>query len=170
MLEVSNDSINSDKNNSLLSLSNKITSSQNVVSNNKSHSKYVYLNLFLISFLYILLYINYTYTKSSFNSNSYILLPVEKLCAQQISALDACLSSITNKDITTCDKQSNDVESCYDSVYKFNKNCNVFISEIELCMREERKCSSVISDMKECANNNGNIKFDDIVNVIHVNN
>ena len=75
MLELSNDSI-IDKNNSLLSLSNKITSSK--ISNpQKSLSKYVYFNLFFVLLLYLLLYINYTYTKSSFASNSYVLLPVE---------------------------------------------------------------------------------------------
>ena len=166
MLESSNDSI-IDKNNSLLSLSNKITSSK-ISNSQKSLSKYVYFNLFFVLLLYLLLYINYTYTKSSFASNSYVLLPVAKLCAQPISALDLCLSSISNTDTSTCDKQSNDVESCYDSVYKFNKNCNVYISEIALCMREGRKCSTVLTDMKECAANNGNIKFDDIVNVIQV--
>lgn len=113
--------------------------------------KYCLLYLSIFSLIIALFIFNYIKTKDAFKENKYITLSSEKLCNETISIFENC---IKEKQLSKCQIENRAVEHCYNESYKMNQICFVYISELELCLRnnkiQRQKCDDYLNNVIKC--------------------
>lgn len=119
-------------------------------------SKYKGLNYCLIYFIVFssivtFFILNYVKTKDSLKENRYVNLQAEILCNNRIKALRDCMKV---KDLAKCQIENRELEHCYDESNTMNQICFIYISELELCLRKNKKgnkkCDNQINDVIRC--------------------
>lgn len=114
--------------------------------------KYCFLYLLFFSFIIYLFVLNYIKTKDAFKDNKYINLSSEKLCNKTIKTLAEC---IKEKNLGKCQMENKALEYCYDEAYNLNQVCFVYISELDLCLRNNKnktqKCENYINEIIRCS-------------------
>jgi hypothetical protein len=136
----------------------------------------IYIILFIFIFLMFLL--NYLSTVKSFSDNKVVRLIPDKICLEQNELLNKCLSKFKKNSshlLEECNKESNELQKCYDKVEIFNKKCKVYLSEYEKCIRDHQKikndatymknkCSSIYKDIMTCNPYEHTINISEILN------
>ena len=49
----------------------------------------------------------------------------------------------------------------------FNKKCQAYLSEYDLCIREKKYCSLIKSDLNQCSKRYKYINYQDIINAFN---
>ena len=113
--------------------------------------KYCLLYFGIFSLIISLFVFNYIKTKDAFKENRYITLSSEKLCNETIMILVKC---IKEKSLSKCQIENRAVEHCYNESYAMNQICFVYISELELCLRnnklQNQKCNDYFNNVIKC--------------------
>ena len=113
--------------------------------------KYCFLYFLIFSFIIYLFILNYIRTNDAFKDNKYINLSAEILCNKTIKTLADC---INEKTLAKCQMENKALEHCYDEAYNMNQVCFVYISELELCLRNNynktEKCDNNIYEIIRC--------------------
>ena len=113
--------------------------------------KYCLLYIISFSFFISLFVLNYLKTKDAFKNNKYINLSPEKLCNKTIKAFSEC---VKERKLIKCQIEEKNVELCYDESYSLNQICFAYLSELELCMRnnnnQTQNCGTYIYEVVKC--------------------
>ena len=111
----------------------------------------IYLLIFLSLATFIIL--NYYKTKDVFDKNKYVLLPAEKICNKSLIIFSECIKEKNNCD--KCVYENKAVEDCYDEANLMNQLCFIYLSELELCLRNSEKqkdnCKMQFNEVIDCS-------------------
>jgi hypothetical protein len=114
--------------------------------------KHCYIYLSIISGLIILSVINFLSTYDSFSDYKIIYIDPKVVCELHMNEYDNCKS--LNKDneylAEICLNFSKSVRKCFDDIFKFNKICHTYISELDKCYRTSALCENQERDLKSC--------------------
>jgi len=121
--------------------------------------------LFLICIIYLLLYINYNKTRNNFNKYEYIKLFPEKICKKFIDEFNLCLSNIKENQnkYEFCQNESDNVESCYNSLFFFNLKFQPYLKKYKYCKTLNQDCKNLYNDIKYYSTFFRDLDFDLII-------
>jgi len=129
----------------------------------KTYISSVFFYFFVIFLIYFSFFINFLMTKNSFDNNKYITIKPEIIFNKYTMNFNKCLEE--NKDnIEKCNVEGKELEGCYDNLMYFNKKCQAYLSEYDLCIREKKTCSLIKSDLKQCSKRYKYINYKDLLN------
>jgi hypothetical protein len=119
---------------------------------------------FLIIFIiYFSFFINFLMTRNSFSKNNYIAIKPEIICNKYSINFNKCLED-NKENKEKCNNEGKELEGCYDNLMYFNKRCQAYLSEYDLCIREKKTCPIVKSDLFQCIKKYKYFNYQDIIN------
>ena len=139
--------------NVLLHEPGSLISNSNQPVKKKTYISSVFFYFFIIFVIYFSFFINFLMTKNSFSKNRYITIKPEILCNKYSINFNKCFNN-----------EGKELEGCYDSIMSFNKRCQAYLSEYDLCIREKKTCSLIKSDLNQCSKRYKYINYQDIIN------
>ena len=149
--------------NVLLHEPGSLISNSNQPIKKKTYISSVFFYFFIIFVIYFSFFVDFLMTKNSFAKNKYVTIKPEIICNKYSINFNKCLDE--NKDNKEkCNNEGKELEGCYDSIMSFNKRCQAYLSEYDLCIREKKSCSLIKSDLNQCSKRYKYINYQDIIN------
>jgi hypothetical protein len=151
-----------------------LTQSEYIKDLHNTEPKYCCIYLVIVSFIFVIFGINLSFTINTFDENRIIQLSPEIICKGLINDWNICLNKNDNNtnnqtlEESKCAFQRKHTQKCYDNISNLNKKCFMYLSEIDLCVKNSidlniknksllsdtliEKCSNYIDDVEKCSN------------------
>ena len=136
--------------------------------NDSSKIKYCFVYFIMIGVFILVIIGNYLITNDAFSENKIVYLDPNKVCKEFIYRFNLCISQKKEQPLTNntdneteksldimCSLENERLLYCFDYLNSFNKRCEIYLSEYNLCKRKTLKienilCDEILNDIKTC--------------------